>query len=168
MSQHSTPRLLLRRCDEFNSTVSKGLVRLKNVWHGKRDSHKATNKLFTLWIRRIYALESELTFTGGQLGPTKLIVSIGNRYSHGIRIKAERALPISDEDPDRKEFVLHVASGNCTRRLTSAVNGAAIGLRRAQPNILLNPLHYVVCCFDSIPKHSWLPSRSFISKSRMP
>jgi len=48
VSQDSTPRLLLRRCNEFNSTVSKSLMRPKDIWHGKRNAHKATNKLFTL------------------------------------------------------------------------------------------------------------------------
>ena len=47
-------------------------MRPKDVRHGKRDSYKATNKLFTLWIGRIDTLESELTFAGGQLGSTKM------------------------------------------------------------------------------------------------
>ena len=111
MSQHSTPRLLLRRCNEFNSTVSKSLMRSKDVWHGKRNAHKAANKLFTLGIEGgIYTLKSELALARGKLGPTDLIVSIGNGYSHGIRIEADRALPICDEDSDRKEFVLHMTS----------------------------------------------------------
>ena len=85
-------------------------MRSKDVWHGKRNAHKAANKLFTLGIEGIYTLKSELALARGKLGPTDLIVSIGNGYSHGIRIEADRALPICDEDSDRKEFVLHMTS----------------------------------------------------------
>jgi hypothetical protein len=53
--------------------------------------------------------------------------------------------------------------------VTLAVKGDATGLRRGHPNLLHRPLHCAVnCCFDSIPKHSWLPSKSLTSKSRMP
>jgi len=96
---------------------------------------KAVLKLIGIEVRSetkaIGAVESELTLARGKLGPTDLIVSIGNGYSQGFRIEADRAVKTRGSE----------LSG-CVRRKTDRADGWID--RRFRNQVLPHPAQIVL------------------------